>query len=1637
VAAVQPESVETLAQQHAALLDPANPREAMLYPKGAQVIDIADKKAFGQIKLPDGRVVQYDKNGPSNFTPAKIRQYAKDDRLNEALQLGPVSKDEALSRVAAGETPAAVTERTPVGTEVKAAAGTVETAPAQAEALELSKTPGNVVGVERPEDVVGARQAGVEQPKEVVQPAVAVTPLGKPGRILEAQDEASIRARNEAAFQEAQQARTVQDQLKAKEAAKEAGVKDRSHAAKEDQAKVTNDNINAQRIVEKYPRQDLTPNWRNETYSRAKAMVDEAKQADITIPKTFPEGHPHSGAMLKLREAADLTATKFPKPDAYARFMDREHMIDTGREQEAFDVRRNEGAKGLGSPEGAVEGVRARGEAEEEPAFTAGKAAVGFKQEVRKSRAVKRQEIEGGAMMAADREGNPVEVKPTRTMTISEGLDKHVQLGGYSSETRPMVERLVRALKGTVGHKLAHFVSHDDLVDKLGIRARGYYDPAEDHIVLNANKLTGDTMLHEALHAATYHALEQDPRLNELMTRLRNEVDAATPEGIPIGREAEYALSDPHEFITQIMTNPDAQNLLKRTKISPELARDIGIPKWRKATLWEGVVNIIRNALGLGPRDVSAIEAAMSVAEQAMWKRDPGMAMEAGARSLGLRFQRELDPEAAHEDERRMGGRLRDVGDNVARAALDSATNLSTSAQRFLPRLQNGVSLVRSYGHMFTDDKGNILDQLFTLGRRRQARINERVAQDSGLVTEAHVLADQHADHQDAFSNLASDATQFNIRAEETPDEPGNNPEKRAMANWQKNANAARVHEDFNSLPGDLQQHHIDQRQFYSDKSKELAEQHIDMVLDNFPLPAGETRGAIEDRIKNNDLTDADEDHYRNLGVLSEIQQDIRAHSGKTVYFYGQRDGNHVVVGNRVMPDGGNNIDYSGSKLPTNVREFDNLKDAHEFATDTDMHATPRPVYYLEDPKNPGVYKTEIVDPDSGKPVKASADEYDERRYQVALQHEHMEIHPDYASAKRARQAMLDNGLINVSGVLDKRKEGNWGRINTDAGQAMERRIKDRDDLNDTQKQAAIDAARAHALISRSSYQARLVKRRNVAGANYGSADALAAYSYSHAMHTTNKEFSAATDALMKRLEDKDNANRTTDDAFVSSAVANEVRDRVYRSADDMSSKTPPWLRRVMMLSYMRWLFGPRHLMMMQSHPYAYSAPQMAGRHGLKAYSGMHQSAKEMGGDFAGARVGVKATFDQARSLFEKDPAKSASLAGAPDVTADMISRLKDADEQDAMRSAAERNILHTGFGDEFYGASGFKKVDALFRQFTSAQDAQNRAIVWHNAYRLEKAKVGDRAKAEAYADKTVQDTIGVSSPMDMASAMKNPVARTFMQFKSFPVRQIELMARNVYNGFRGESPEVRQEAWKAFAHQTTSAFSMAGAHGLPIGLLKPLGLLGMAMGITPSPSQIDDRMRRGLAGLMGTTGANMAMDGLFAAVPHSPDVSNMFSYDLDTAFGEPRGNDWQSYLVDQTLGASASLTQDTIKGLSAVRSGDWKTAMEKLPAPRILSDILKSYDLSQSGLVTAKGAQLTPASYEDAAWRALGFGTMQQARIYEGREAAQRDIAEAKMTKGEQLKAKQRQKQQRTIMGIGVTPKTGALLRQREEVYQ
>ena len=173
----------------------------------------------------------------------------------------------------------------------------------------------------------------------------------------------------------------------------------------------------------------------------------------------------------------------------------------------------------------------------------------------------------------------------------------------------------------------------------FGNGVRGLYteDVHGQPVIFMAEGADQQTAIHEALHAATANAFDSSPKFQKWMDRLRKEVQESDEyknlsgiDDMSIG----YPMSNPEEFLVGMMTNPKVQRLLKSVKISEQLARDIGIPKWRKMTGWNGVLHAIQKALGLDVRDVSAIEAAMSISQQAMWRhpRAVGDLMEAVGR---------------------------------------------------------------------------------------------------------------------------------------------------------------------------------------------------------------------------------------------------------------------------------------------------------------------------------------------------------------------------------------------------------------------------------------------------------------------------------------------------------------------------------------------------------------------------------------------------------------------------------------------------------------------------------------------------------------------------------------------------------------------------------------------------------------------------------------------------------------------------------------------------------------------------------------------------------------------------------------------------------------------------------------------
>jgi hypothetical protein len=559
---------------------------------------------------------------------------------------------------------------------------------------------------------------------------------------------------------------------------------------------------------------------------------------------------------------------------------------------------------------------------------------------------------------------------------------------------------------------------------------------------------------------------------------------------------------------------------------------------------------------------------------------------------------------------------------------------------------------------------------------------------------------------------------------------------------------------------------------------------------------------------------------------------------------------------------------------------------------------------------------------------------------------------------------------------------------------------------------------------------------------------------YSNAVnyHIANSHAQDAINDALERLENHADANRKGPNAQQISAIANSFKERLAGGAASVSPKTPWWLHALRVLAFTKYLLTPKWIIQHQMHPFAYTAPQMAGEHGYaNAVRYLYQAGNDVGGNWGNIKAGVKSSYEMARAALGVGDEDRRTLGATP---LRMVDRIidgiasKNAREGAAMRQFDQWGLLHSGFDEEVYGAKGWAKLDAVMRQTTNAMEATNRTRASLGAYRAmfdkltREGKSVEKADAQAreYARRIVRDTMGQFSASNMAPMLSNPYVRSMMQFKQFPMQQNYAMIKNVYHTFKGESPEVKREAVRAIGYQLTSSATMAGVHGMPLlGLLKAIGLLGSGLGVSPAPSQVDDRMYRWLADSFSPGFGKAIMSGAPAlAGQWAPDLTNMFGYSGDIFYSEPHENHLGDYLLEQLGGAPYSVIHDTMRGLGDAWDGDLaKGAGEAIPI-RLFADPFKGYGLATEGVKTVKGAQIMPASPEAGALKMLGLNSQAVNYAYQGhfalQAAAQQAKDEEKLSRGEQFKQKH---QQKTVLGVPVGKKQHALAQEYESAYQ
>ncbi len=869
--------------------------------------------------------------------------------------------------------------------------------------------------------------------------------------------------------------------------------------------------------------------------------------------------------------------------------------------------------------------------------------------------------------------GDYVDLKTTRpSKTVGEAIhnetDKRFKLdiGKYAPWMQKMMEHLRDAVVKLVGDTMVHYVSHEELTSKLGKEgwAYGKYSPHaknEKMILINSDFPKHDTVFHEAFHNATLKGIRADPVLAGLLRQVHGVMSRfilANPHALDEldghGKSRVQAALDDHsgeEMITYMMTNEHVQNAFKMATISPELAGKLGVPKWRAMTAWNGALSIIRRVMGLGPREYSAIEAMTSVSEQLLWKHARGEDdLVAATKRLLPEDQRSVsdkitrDQDAYIKSPKETLQSIRDIDAKVATQwGKDARSNVGASLMKGSMKFLSGTWMNDIHGHLFKDAAGNILEAINHARDKVSSLYSSLRKGDLDLVNRGYLLDKKYATVMDKYARLVDMSLRYNIHADRaTPALGKKNLWEEAKRYWQRNQNGDEARRLYRELPPELQTRYTQEKQYAIDKQGQLADIVLRKSLPLFETPLDPKTGArvplddIIDRAVNKNLTDEELEHYDEIGAGKHIREAYRISGRKDVFFNGQRGGDKVVTGKYEMPAGGKDVVRDG-EVVDNQREFNTEQEAHKYATATHMPATTREAYYVKDgqggytdtyPKTPANDQAGL----SGKRVRS--EDADLVKHRVSLERQHTEFAHTKAEAMRNRARMEALGVKELSGVMDKRDEGAWSELNSADQNLMERKIASRKDMTEGEREHLRDLTRQMMLAGHNG-ASHFIESRKVAGGQFSTADGFDAYSRQINFHIARESHSAELNKAMQRMDAHEKATRSSDpdNADRRSMVANEFRNRVYGQASNaLSSRNSPLVHRLMTYAFINFLVRPSHIFLSQIHPWVYSVPMMAARHGgWKAVQAQRQAMKDLGGRYAqplggsqGRRAGVQ-----------------------------------------------------------------------------------------------------------------------------------------------------------------------------------------------------------------------------------------------------------------------------------------------------------------------------------------------------------------------------------------------------------------------------
>lgn len=1217
-------------------------------------------------------------------------------------------------------------------------------------------------------------------------------------------------------------------------------------------------------------------------------------------------------------------------------------------------------------------------------------------------------ERESEGVEARLNDGTRGTITPHTSTTVRDLLPK-VDPKIFPKAFQGMARTLINKIMDVVGDVPVHLVNKTEM-DRLlppGKDVDGLYDPKMDHIILDTDRnpeAASTTVFHEAFHAATVQGIHKVKDLMFNLTKLWKEVDGGRTSANPI------------EWLTYFMTDKAIQEQYKTLKISPELAKALDIPVWRKKTIFEGVLNTIRKALGFGPRDVGAIEAALAISEKAIAHRE----------EAGLTQVRE--PKVYYDEEnyyhtqvpKQLTKQYNGMQGKISKALDDEVSPRARGAMLTIKRWLNSprewIQDMEKKGH-FAKWGRQWLDHMSAQGMTREKILRL-------TVPIMRAISKLQVTKPEQFEKLADLLISSTIHGAHPDYELGegknsfirvrDNLEDTNMDHWEavNGGHAADRKLYLKELEEPTQKLYRDIRDAFETMNdgdiRAARKTYGNAVMTHMNRSEHDVglKEATEKVVLGKKLTKDEQKKYGddpNIEHLQMYDKMLKDATQRGPYFPLKRTAGKYVVTAK--------YDY---KLPKGaVRDpdeadriiFPDRASAYKFTGEVGLPSYRDTRHYW--PQQDGTKKYTTFDDTIAKP-DWRGQTTPAQEFHVVVNPHHVEFADSMAEGRKIQKAMLDAGVdpSSLSAVIpaDGASFQKYG-IHSQTVQAMMGRVDKLPYLNPDEKKAAQEAIEHVALsnVVGNRLSQNLLRRNRTAGASRDIIQAMDMRRKASAGFQAMAVHRDAIDEALENMRQEVKDKRTHDDADALQTAFELFRDRTINFQKDALSSmamSKAW-GHISQLATLKYLVSPAFLAYHQLHIPLVVVPRLANEIGwFPAFRVAWNTYKQMSGGLPIIGKGFKSAFGRAWD-YDKEPI-------------DFIDALRGElkkyggtdDELAAIRWAEDHDLLHhTGisFSIAYKGMNSLDRLEQRSRNISQeiigSADAINRFNSMLMFYRTARDVKGLRGEdAYRWATDRVAETQGQFSAFNRIEAFRNPNVRAVAQFKSFPLILMKTVTKALYNSLRwGASGEERVSAIKTLAGLMGASMALSGVRGAVPEPVEDINNMLSIFGLTNTWDTYEDKLRTMAADNMGGPEVStMLMDGLGGALgvdlTHRGGISDLTGL---TMLHAAKPQDMQDTFSKFLLGVPGAMVGDGLEGIGDMQAGNWTEAL-KLLVPRAITDPIKAYQLYNQGVTTRAGHVISdPVGLPDVLRRSLGFTTETESHSREARHATYLDRQE------------------------------------------